>query len=105
MEIWIDPKGIWYHGSPTAFDVLREGSTVTQWRALAEAFSHKPGRLGYDDDGSIVHNGVLPGRLYVIDEPVEIGVDVVQHPRTVMDKNAEWLTCRELKVRLITELG
>ena len=52
MEIRIDPKGIWYHGSP-----------------------------------------------------VEIGVDVVQHPRTVMDKNAEWLTCRELKVRLITELG
>ena len=36
---------------------MRKGSTVTQWRALAEAFSHKPTELGYDDNGIITHNG------------------------------------------------
>lgn len=41
MKIDIDPNGIWYHGSNQVFSKLREGSTITQWRALAEAFSHQ----------------------------------------------------------------
>ena len=47
MKIEIDPNGIWYHGSNKQFDVLQEGSTITQWRELAEAFSHQPNMLGY----------------------------------------------------------
>lgn len=42
MKINIVPDGIWYHGSNKVFDVLKEGSTVTQWKNLAEAFSHQP---------------------------------------------------------------
>lgn len=57
MKLEIEPNGVWYHGSNVIFDVLRKGSTVTQWRALAEAFSHKPTELGYDDNGIITHNG------------------------------------------------
>ena len=53
MEIKIDPNGTWYHGSNTVFTELREGSTVTQWKELAEAFSHQPERLSYDDNGVI----------------------------------------------------
>ena len=30
--------GIWYHGSNKKFSLLREGSTITPNRALAEAF-------------------------------------------------------------------
>lgn len=103
MKIKISEDGIWYHGSNKRFDLLREGSTVTQWKELAEAFSHKPSLLGYDDDGTITHNGTEKGFLYIIDEPVQIDVDVFQHPRTTMDQNAEFLTSRPLKVRLIQE--
>lgn len=101
MRITIDPNGVWYHGSNVEFDTLREGSTVTQWRELAEAFSHKPTMLCIEDDGSIWHNGAEGGWLYVIDESVEVGKDVYPHPRTTMEENAEWLTQRALKVRRI----
>jgi len=104
MKIEVLPEKKWYHGSNCRFDVLREGSTITQWRELAEAFSHKPTALGYDDDGVILHNGTEPGYLYEIDEPIEVGDDVYQHPRTTMDANAEFLTRRELRVRLICEV-
>ena len=35
------------------------------WQALAEAFSHQPSRLGYDDDGRIGQNGTEYGYLYM----------------------------------------
>ena len=104
MKIEIQPDGIWYHGSNKVFTELRTNSTITQWRALAEAFSHQPSALGYDDDGVISHNGTEKGYLYTIDEPVVVGVDLYQHPRTTMDENAEFLTKRPLKVKMICEL-
>ena len=104
MELKIDPNGIWHHGSNMVFSELREGSTITQWRELAEAFSHRPGRLSYDDNGVIFHDGKEKGYLYIIDEPITVDIDVYQHPRTVMDKNAEFLTKRTLKVKLLCEL-
>ncbi len=104
MKLTIDPNGTWYHGSNRVFTELRAGSTVTQWRELAEAFSHKPTGLGYDDDGVISHNGTEKGYLYIIDEAVAVGEDVYQHPGTTMDENAEFLTNRPLKVKMICEL-
>lgn len=104
MKIEIDPNGIWYHGSDKQFDVLKEGSTITQWRELAEAFSRKPNMLGYDDNGEIFHNGIEHGYLYIIDEPITIDIDIYQHPRTTMDVNAEFLSKRPLKVKLIKEI-
>ena len=104
MQFTINPDGIWYHGSNLCLSELKQESTITQWRALAEAFSHKPTMLGYDDDGVISHDGVQKGYLYVIDENIEIGKDVYPHPRTTMDENVEFLTKRPLKVRLVQEL-
>ena len=104
MELKIDPNGIWYHGSNMVFSELREGSTITQWKELAEAFSHQPDRLSCDDNGKIYHNGTEKGYLYVIDEPITVGIDVYQHPRTVMDENAEFLTKRPIKVKMVCEL-
>ena len=104
MKIPFQLNGVWYHGSNAWFTELRTGSTITQWRALAEAFSHQPGMLSYNDFGEITHNGTEKGYLYVIDEPVIVNVDCFQHPRTVTDANAEFLTKRPLRVRLITEL-
>lgn len=104
MKIEIKPDGIWYHGSNKIFSELRTNSTITQWKELAEAFSHQPSGLGYDDDGVIIHNGTEKGYLYIIDEPITVGVDVYQHPRTTMDENAEFLTKRPLKVKMICEL-
>ena len=104
MKIEIQPNGIWYHGSNRVFTELRINSTITQWRELAEAFSHQPSGLGYDDNGVICHNGTEKGYLYIIDEPIIIGRDIYQHPRTTMDENAEFLTKRPLKVKMISEL-
>ena len=104
MVIEIKADGIWYHGSNIVLSELREGSTITQWKELAEAFSHQPTILSYDDNGNISHNGKEKGYLYIIDEPVEIGKDIYQHPRTTMDVNAEFLINRPLKVKLIEEL-
>jgi len=104
MKIKVQPNGTWYHGSNKIFSELKAGSTITQWRQLAEAFSHQPSRLEYDDNGVINQNGTEKGYLYIIDEPVTIDIDVYQHPRTTMDENAEFLTNRSLKVKLICEL-
>ncbi len=103
MVLEIKDDGIWYHGSNVQFTILKEGSTITQWKALAEAFSHQPTVLSYDDNGKITHNGIEKGYLYVIDEPIKVGVDIYQHPRTTMDANAEFLTSRPLKVKMIEE--
>ena len=104
MKIVIQPNGVWYHGSNKVFTELKTNSTITQWRELAEAFSHQPSGLGYDDNGVISHNGTEKGFLYIIDEPIVVGKDIFQHPRTTMDENAEFLTKRPLKVKLIAEL-
>lgn len=103
MKIEIDNNKLWYHGSNRIFDVLYEGSTITQWKELAKAFSHKPTRVDLYD-GEIFHNGVEKGYLYIIDEPIEVGIDVYNHPMTTMYENAEFLTKRPLKVKLIKEL-
>lgn len=79
MKIEIKTNGVWYHGSNVLFSELRTNSTITQWKELAEAFSHQPGILGYDDDGIISHNGVEKGYLYIIDEPVDIQNDNSQN--------------------------
>ena len=104
MEIKMNDNMPWYHGTNVIFDTLKEGSTITQWKHLAMAFSHKPTQLGYDDDGNLEHNGIEKGYLYIIDEPLVVDVDIYQHPRTSMEKNAEFLTNRPLKVKRIKEL-
>ena len=90
----------WYHGSPLELTVLRQGSTITQNRDLARAFSHKPTILCITDEGRIQHNGSAPGFLYQIDEEIRPG-DVEPHPRTTMDAGLEWLTTRDLRLSLI----
>ncbi|MHB0886873.1 MAG: hypothetical protein ACYC6V_04430 [Bacillota bacterium] len=97
---WYRP---WFNGSDKAFEVLRPGSTITQWRELAEAFSHQPGRLWYDDDGQIGHDGRRDGYLYMVDEPVRPEA-VEQVPGSTMDPGLEWHTKRPLRVRLVTRL-
>ena len=90
----------WYHGSPVALTTLRVGSTITQRRDLARIFSHKPTIVSFEDDGRIKHNGTLPGYLYSIDEEIA-PEDVEAHPRTTMGPGDEWLTHRELRLRLL----
>lgn len=75
---------IWYHGSNRTFALLREGSTVTRNRPLAEAFSHKPPLLSCEEDGVILHNGRKKGYLYVVDEPVCAEEYLLPHPRTTL---------------------
>lgn len=103
MIINIKNDGEWYHGSNLKIDVLREGSTITQWKELAEAFSHKPTQLSYEENGEITHNGKETGYLYKIAEKLVIGKDIYQHPRSTMDANVEFLTKRPLKLKLISK--
>ncbi len=48
--------------------------------------------------------GISAGAGIMIGQLLGQNIDVYQHPRTVMDKNAEFLTKRPLKVKLICEL-
>ena len=102
MDEKIGQSGIWYHSSNRKFSLLREGSTITPWKELARAFSHRPSVLEYDGE-NIRHNGKEQGFLFVIDEPVEMGKDIFPHPRSTMDPGLEFITKRPLKVRLIEE--
>jgi hypothetical protein len=97
-----DASKPWYHGSPLRLDTLRAGSTMTQWRDLARVFSHKPALVCVSDDRTLQHTGTLPGYLYEIAEPVTVE-DVQPHPRTTMEPGDEWLTSRDLRLRLIGE--
>lgn len=102
MEYPIDVSKPWYHGSNKEFEILSEGSTITQWKELAEAFATKPTMLSYAEIfWPIFHNGTEKGILYIIDEPIEIDIDIYQHPRTTMDKGVEFLTKRPLKLKRI----
>lgn len=101
----ISLTGEWYHGSPLVLDTLLPGSTITPWRALAEAFSHKPPLLAINDDLTITHTGAAFGYLYRIAEPIAVGVDIIAHPRTTMDENMEFLATRPLRVELLHSTG
>lgn len=105
MAYSIDPNAPWFHGSNLKLTTLRTGSTVTQWRELAEAFSHKPTLLCCEDNGSIFHNGIEHGFLYVVDEPVELDNTVYQHPQSTLEPGMEFLTRRELRLKLLCELS
>ena len=72
----------------------------TRCRHLAEVFSHKPALVLLDDDGTIKHNGTLPGFLYRVAEEVR-PEDACPHPRTTMGPGLEWLTARDLRLKLI----
>lgn len=44
------------------------------------------------------------GFLYIIDETITVDHDICHHPGRTIDKNAEFLTKRPLKVKLIKKL-
>lgn len=105
MQTNLNIKNQWYHGSNLKLYFLDSGSTITQWRELALAFSHKPKILIIQDDNSIIHNGQEFGYLYVIDELIDIDKCVCPHPKSTMDSGLEFLTNRRLRLRLIEEIG
>jgi hypothetical protein len=90
----------WCHGSPLELTAFRVGSTITQDRELAEAFSHKPSFVSISDAGETRHNGRIPGFLYRIAEAISPG-DVVPHLRSSVERGKEWIARRELRVVLI----
>ena len=69
----------WYHGSQEELTKLRVGSSITQNRNVAKAFSHRPSLLTQSEGGTVKHDGMTPGYLYTIAD--EIGPDdVYPHP-------------------------
>lgn len=97
----------WYHGSPRELPVLRLGSSITQNVAIARAFSRRPRLVSIDEDtGAVKHDGTTPGYLYVVDEELSPD-DVSPHPHPVNQDRWEWITHREVRIRLLgrTEVG
>ena len=99
----------WYHGSQQELTKLQVGSSITQNRKVAKAFSHRPSLVSMSDEGEslsdklrIKHNGVTPGYLYTVSD--DIGPDdVYPHPHPANADGWEWLTNRELKLELIEQ--
>ena len=98
MADW-DYSRTWYHGSQQELTRLRSGSSITQRRDVAKAFSHKPSLLCMSD-ASLKHDGVTSGYLHIVAEEIEPD-DVRPHPHPVNAERWEWLTCRELRLELI----
>ena len=99
----------WYHGSQQALTELRVGSSITQNRSLAKAFSHRPSLVTLSDpsesfsDGlNVKHNGVTPGFLFTVSEAID-PKDIYPHPHPANADGWEWLTRRELKLEFIEE--
>ena len=90
MADW-DYRRPWYHGSQRRLTTLRAGSSITQDRAVARAFSHRPSRVSLPGNGTIKHDGTAPGYLYVVAEEVR-SADVYPHP--VNAGRWEWLTTK-----------
>jgi hypothetical protein len=96
-----DYSAPWYHGSPEKLTVLRKDSWVTQFKALAKAFSHKPSLISFGDDNETVkHDGQQPGFLYMISEVIG-PADVSYLPHTAQ---THWQAQRDFQVRLMAEL-
>ena len=89
----------WYHGSQQELTRLRSGSSITQSRDVAKAFSHRPSLLSISDE-SLKHDGATPGYLHVVAEEIAPD-DVRPHPHPVNAARWEWLTRRELRLELI----
>lgn len=90
----------WYHGSPQRLTTLRAGSSISQHRNVASAFSHRPTLVSQGSDGMVKHDGILPGYLYRVAE--KIGPDDLSpHPHPVNVGHWEWLTRRPLRVELL----
>ena len=100
-HLTLDPDGSapWFHGSPYELVELREGSTITQDRALARVFSHQP-TLVVDDNGTLSHNGRREGFLYRIADSVRRG-DLRPVPGSTMAPGKEWLIARPLRVVIV----
>ena len=92
----------WYHGSQQKLTTLRVGSSITQNRNVAKGFSHSPSLLTQSEGGAVKHDGVTPGYLYTVAD--EIGPDDVHpHPHPVNLTRWEWLTNRELTLKLVEQ--
>ena len=97
-----DYKLTWYHSSQQELTTLRIGSSITQNRNVAKAFSHSPSLLTMSERGTVKHDSVTPGYLYTVAH--DIGPDDVHpHPHPVNATRWEWLTDRELKLKLIEQ--
>ena len=92
----------WYHGSQQELTTLRVGSSITQDKTVAKAFSRRPSLLTMSEGGTVKHDGVTSGYLYTVAD--EIGPDdVYPHPHPVNVTRWAWLTNRELKLELIEQ--
>ena len=92
----------WYHGSQQKLTTLRVGSSITQDKTVAKAFSHRPSMLSMSEGGTVKHDGVAPGYLYIVTDEIS-PEDVYPHPHPVNATRWEWLTNRELKLELIEQ--
>lgn len=90
----------WYHGSPHELEALRAGSSISQNKDIARVFSHRPALVSMSDDGVIKHTGALPGYLYIVTEEVK-PEDIYPHPHPLNASRWEWITRRELRVKMI----
>ncbi len=92
----------WYHGSQQVLTILRVGSSISQDRDIARIFSHRPALVSIADDGTRKHNGTTSGYLYCITEAIR-AEDVEPHPHPINTGKWEWLTKRDLTLRLLEQ--
>lgn len=106
----VKPDRIWFHGSPTMLTQLRIGSSITAFREIAKAYSHKPRHLELsvleDTEKNVIHvevihDGSVPGFLY---EVLISTQDELRKPdENLGPLGEEMITTQEIALRLIGE--
>ena len=94
----------WFHGSDKKLTSLMMKSTITQVQALAEVFAHRPKQVVVANDGTVEHDGMMVGFLYIIDEVVN-PEDVEPVPSSTMSSGLEWHIRRSLRIRMVSRLS
>ena len=92
----------WFCGSSISLTTVPFGIAITQSRALARAYSHKPSLVVADTERQVRHNGRLPGYLYQVVGPVT-RAEITPVPGSVLPPGWEWWPQRPFRLQLIEE--
>ena len=100
----------WFHGSPQMLTLLKAGSSITPFRHIAKAYSHKPTHLELsvleDTEKNVIHvevthDGNVPGFLYQV--LVSDQEELRKPDQNLGPLGEEMITTQDISLRLIEE--
>lgn len=110
IEEMTKPYQHWFHGSPEMLTLLKAGSSITPFRHIAKAYSHKPNHLELsvleDSEKNVIHvkvthDGTVPGFLYQV--MVRDQEELRKPDENPGPLGEEMITTQDVSLRMIEE--